>query len=110
MTEFTDPPPLAEEDRFPELAELLEDFLTPQIAQAMDPFDTNRGMAMYIDKLTITLPIETQALRDEDNRLTVGISPPTQWIETSVQPVLHQLRVTLELDHDDEPGNQTVGS
>jgi hypothetical protein len=107
MTEFIDYLPIAEEDRFPGLAEMLEDFLTPQLAQQVDPFDTRQAMAMYIDRLKLDLPIEIQPLRDEDNRFVLGTSPPTQWIDTSVQPVLHQLRLTLELDND-EPGNQTL--
>lgn len=87
-----------EEDRFPGLAELLEDVLTPQWAQARDPLDGERSMAMYIERLQLELPIEIETRQDHEGRSTLGVSPPTQWIETSVQPVLHGLRVTLELD------------
>lgn len=107
MTEFVDYQPIAEEDQFPGLAELLEDFLTPQLAQQVDPTDPDQHMAMFIEQLKLNLPIELQPQRDEGNRFTVGTSPPTQWIETSVQPVLHQLRITLELDND-EQGNQAL--
>lgn len=99
MTEFVEHQPLTEEDRFPGLAELLEDFLTPQLAQQVDPANPEQQLAMFIETLKLNLPIELQPQRDEDNRFTVGTLPPTQWIETSVQPVWHQLRLTVELDN-----------
>ena len=89
---------LEQEDQYPGLAELLEDILTPQISFEVDPAEPQRGVAMYIETLKLDLPIELQTLRDNNNRFVLGTSPPTQWIETSVQPVLHQLRLTLEVD------------
>jgi hypothetical protein len=101
MTNFIERPQLDEEDRFPGLAELLEDFLTPQLALDIDPLQPDQQFGLFVERLALDMPIELQTLRDEGNRLTLGTSPPTQWIETSVQPVLHRLRVALELDHDE---------
>jgi hypothetical protein len=107
MTRFIEHAPIDEIDRFPGLAELLEDFLTPQLALEPDPLQPARQCGLFVERLALELPIEVQTLRDDDNRLSLGASPPTQWIETSVQPVLHRLRLTLELDHD-EPGHQEL--
>lgn len=109
MATFIERPLLPEEDRFPSLSELLEDFLVPQLSQQSDPLDGTRVMAMYVEQMKLDVPIEVQPQRDMDNRLVLGTTPPTQWIETSVQPVLHQLRITLELD-DDESGQQALES
>lgn len=113
MTEFIERPALADEDRFPGLAELLEDFLTPQLELTPDPMQPDGQMALYVERLTLDMPIELQTLRDESNRFDLGVAPPTQWIETSVQPVLHRLRLTFELDPesgDDQSRNKTVES
>lgn len=107
MTEFVDYIPIPEEDRLPTLADMLEDFLTPQLAKQVDPANPDQQLVLYIEQLKLELPIEIQPQRDEENHFTLGTSPPTQWIETTVQPVLHRLQLTLELD-DDEPGNQAL--
>jgi hypothetical protein len=109
VTNFIERSLIEEEDRFPGLAELLEDFLTPQLELDADPMQPDRQYGLFVERLALDLPLEFQTLRDSDNRLTLGTSPPTQWIETSVQPVLHRLRVTLERD-DDESRNETMES
>ncbi|WLQ15884.1 hypothetical protein O5O45_08150 [Hahella aquimaris] len=93
---------LAQEDQFPGLAAMLEDFLTPQLAFDVDPAQPDQLLGLFVERLALDMPIELQSLRDENDVFTVGVAPPTQWIETSVQPVLHRLRVTLELNDDDD--------
>lgn len=92
---------LNEEDRDPSLSSMLEDFLTPQIEAAPDPMQRDQLLGLYVSRLALDLPIEIQTLRDESDDLAFGTSPPSQWIETSVEPVLHRLRVTLVLDGED---------
>lgn len=111
-----------EDDRFPGLADLLEDFLTPQLELAADPMHPEQLLGLYVERLALDMPLEIQTLRETadvqganntNHRLSLGTSPPTQWIETSVQPVLHRLRVTLELEPEqanDEPRNQSLES
>jgi len=91
---------LSDEDRYPNLSDLLEDFLTPQIEMATDPMQPEQQMGLFVEKLQLDLPIELQTLRDEQGELLLGVSPPTQWIETSVEPVLHRVNVTLTLDEE----------
>jgi hypothetical protein len=107
MTTFIEHASLDADECFPSLAQLLDGFLTPQLATDVDPLQPDQLLAMYVERLTLDVPIEVQTLRDADNRWMLGTSTPTQWIETSVQPVWHRLRLTLELDHD-EPRHQGV--
>lgn len=111
-----------EDDRFPGLAELLEDFLTPQLELAVDPMGPDQMLGLFVERLALDMPLEIQTLTENQNtyirddheianRLVLGTSPPTQWIETSVQPILHRLHVTLERDPeqgDDEPRDQSL--
>lgn len=123
-TFLPDPVVIHEDDRFPGLAELLEDFLTPQVELAADPMQPEQLIGLFVERLALDMPLELQTLGETDSaaagglrestkRLVLGTSPPTQWIETSVQPVLHRLRVTLERDPEqanDDPRNQSVES
>lgn len=96
----------APEDQSPSLSSMLEDFLTPQIEAAPDPAYPDQAFGLFVERLSLDMPIEIQTLRDDDQRLILGTAPPSQWIETSVEPVLHRLRVTLALDEfeaNDEP-------
>jgi hypothetical protein len=107
---------LPEEDQFPALSGLLEDILTPQLEVGSDPLKPDEAFGFYVERLRLDVPLELQSLRNEKNEFAMGASFPTQWIETSVEPVLHRLRLTLEID-DQEPehadhnsGNQTLES
>lgn len=89
---------IATEDQSPSLSDMLEDFLTPQLQLEPDPVRHDEQYGLYVSRLALDIPIEMQMLRDEKEQLMFGISPPSQWIETSVEPVLHRLRVSFELD------------
>jgi hypothetical protein len=107
--EWFDRGDIAEEDLFPGLAELMEGLLTPQMLSTPDVSNPEQVQALYVDTLTLELPVEIQPLREEAEKFRLGISPPTQWIETSVLPVWHKIRIKMEVDHG-EPGNQALGS
>lgn len=101
------------EDYFPGLAGMLEDFLSPQIELAPDPFQPDSYLGLVVERLHIELPIELQLLRASSGEAFIGATPPSQWIETSVEPVLHRLALTLELDPepgDDHSRDQTLES
>lgn len=101
------------EDYFPGLAGMLEDFLSPQIELAPDPFQPDSYLGLVVERLHIELPIELQLLRASSGEAFIGATPPSQWIETSVEPVLHRVALTLELDPepgDDHSRDQTLES
>jgi hypothetical protein len=60
-------------------------------------FDPETGCRLYAETMKVTLPIELDVVHAGEGSLTVGMTPPTQTWETSIYPVLHQLRVTVEL-------------
>lgn len=106
---------LMEEDRFPGLADLLEDILTPQLELGSDPLKPDETFGFYVERLALDVPLELQRLRNGRGELEMAASFPTQWIETSVEPVLHRLRLTLAIDdqepeYADDSGNQTLES
>ena len=60
----------------------------PEIEQAAE--------AIRIDRITVDFPIELEVTVAGNTVARVGASPPTQRTETTVMPVFHQLRMTLE--------------
>lgn len=52
--------------------------------------------AMEVERLEFDLPMEMDVTALGDTVGRVGIGPPTQWVETTVMPVFHRIRLTVE--------------
>lgn len=53
------------------------------------------SMEFHVEELTFDLPVELDPWYDGDLVSSLGASPPTQIVSTTVMPVFHRLRVTL---------------
>ena len=53
------------------------------------------SMEFHVEELTFDLPVELDPWHDGDVVSSLGASPPTQIVSTTVMPVFHRLRVTL---------------
>lgn len=51
---------------------------------------------MEVERLDVDLPVEMDVTALADTVARVGVGPPTQWVETTVMPVFHRLRLTVE--------------
>lgn len=71
---------------------LLRDFVV-----AMVDVDrvANASMEFHVEELTFDLPVELDPWYEGDLVNSLGASPPTQIVSTTVMPVFHRLRVTL---------------
>jgi hypothetical protein len=71
--------------------------LLREIVVAMVDIDRvqDAGQDMHIDALTFDLPVELEPTIVEGVVTSLGASPPTQIVATTVMPVFHRLRVTL---------------
>lgn len=52
-------------------------------------------MEFHVEELTFDLPVELDPWYEGDVVSSLGASPPTQIVATTVMPVFHRLRVTL---------------
>jgi hypothetical protein len=50
------------------------------------------------ERVEVDLPLEVRVARDDDGALTVSATAPTQTFRTSVLPVFHRVRVTIEAE------------
>lgn len=78
-------------DPLPPVAELLENLAGALEGQARDE------ELLRPESAEIALPVELELRPKEDGRLMLGMSPPTQWITTSVMPVWHGLRIRVDV-------------
>jgi hypothetical protein len=67
-----------------------------ELIDAIVPEDYVAGdRTMTVDSVALDLPVELDAMHDAGVVSELGISPPTQLIETTVMPVFHRLRLTV---------------
>lgn len=66
----------------------------------------SEGVRFVVERMEVGLPVELRERVDEQGRVTLRGAPPTQQIDTTVFPVLHQLRLglTVEVERDDGDG------
>ncbi|MBI1240816.1 hypothetical protein [Umezakia ovalisporum] len=59
-----------------------------------DPFS---NQAMMIEKVKVEMPVEIKVLVEDDGATTLKSNAPTQNSETTIMPVFHRMRLTVEL-------------
>jgi len=57
--------------------------------------EENVWNAMRIDQMRMDFPCELDVIVDENGKVTLGSAPPTQQIETSFMPVIHNMKLTI---------------
>ena len=63
--------------------------------------DTDNPMAMHLEQVKLSIPIQLDLLVMEDGSVILGGSPPLYYAETTIMPVFHQLDVRIKLEKDD---------
>ena len=51
-----------------------------------------------LTRVELDMPVQIQILTDAEGKTSFGITPPLYKIETSFNPVYHQVRFTCEID------------
>lgn len=57
--------------------------------------DRRSGHSLHVDRVRVDLPVEIDVHVDDDGRVRIRSSPPSQHVKTSVMPVFHQMRLTI---------------
>jgi hypothetical protein len=63
--------------------------------------DEEMGVRSYIQECEIDSPVELSIGRDESGALQIGSTPPLYYVDTSIRPSFHRLRLraTRDADH-----------
>jgi hypothetical protein len=59
------------------------------------------GMHSYITRVDIEAPVELDITRDDQGTLRIGSTPPIYYVDTSLRPSYHSLRVVREVDREE---------
>ena len=57
--------------------------------------DEEHGVRSYIYECQIDSPVELDVVRDEQGVVRLGSTPPLYYVDTSIRPVFHRLRLTV---------------
>jgi hypothetical protein len=75
--------------------------LSDMVEDMIEPFDTDKnleeGLAVSLVGIHLDMPVQLQVAVGEDEKVSLGITPPLYKIETSFNPVFHQIRFTCEI-------------
>ncbi|MDJ0590877.1 MAG: hypothetical protein QNJ72_12910 [Pleurocapsa sp. MO_226.B13] len=55
---------------------------------------------MAIEKVKVEMPVEIKVSVDDDGQASLKSNAPTQSTETTIMPVFHRLKLTVELDNE----------
>jgi hypothetical protein len=95
----------------PEPAATIDEALVPfsEMARAFTDFtgvfgeDESAGLPAEVERIELDLPVVLEVLVADDGRVILGSAPPLYYEETGIEPVYHQLRLTIALDPFDGP-------
>ena len=62
--------------------------------------DVEMGVRSYIRECQIESPVELSIVRDEAGALRIGSTPPLYYVDTSIRPSFHKMRLTARIDRD----------
>lgn len=58
----------------------------------------NEDEGTMVERIVVAFPMELDVETDDGAVMRLGSAPPTQYTETTVMPVFHQLRLTFTRD------------
>jgi hypothetical protein len=64
--------------------------------------DPISGQVMTVEQVKLDMPVEINIAVDDQGKVTLQGSPPTQRTETTILPVFHQLKLRVVRDEDGE--------
>ena len=62
---------------------------------AVELVDEPAGVRMRVERARIEMPIELEVETDEQGRVVLAGSPPTQHVEATWFPVLHRIAISV---------------
>lgn len=65
-------------------------------------FDEEWQVATRLEDVEMSIPVQLDLHVADDGLVTIGGSPPLFYINTTVMPVFHQLRVTISVNENSE--------
>jgi hypothetical protein len=58
--------------------------------------DEQEGVVMGVERITLDMPVQLEVVLNNDGSVNLGTTPPLYRIDTSFNPIFHQLKFTME--------------
>jgi hypothetical protein len=75
--------------------------LSQMVEELIEPFDVLKDedgeLQTSLVGIHIDMPVQIETMTDENGKVAFGITPPIYKLETSFNPVFHQLKFTCEI-------------
>ncbi len=87
------------EEKYLSIRQLIE-AITPDEGKVADDWGAS---SMTVEGLEIDMPVEMdlRANGGGENGIEMGMAPPLYYADTSIQPVFHQIRMTVKVNYKD---------
>lgn len=60
--------------------------------------DEEKSFTISIESVSVETPFELDIQMDEDGKLIIGASPPLYYVQTTVTPVFHSMKIKMMED------------
>ena len=57
--------------------------------------DEEKSLTMSIESVTVETPFELDIQTDNNGKLVIGASPPLYYVQTTVEPVFHSMKIRI---------------
>lgn len=74
------------------LSDMVQEFIAPFQQDTDKELDVSNSLT----RLTLDMPVQIQVAKGPDGNVLFGITPPLYSIDTSFNPIFHQIRFTCE--------------
>lgn len=78
----------------------VNEFITEMTDLEAYMLSPDQDFAMKVKSIFIDMPLQLDLHVQEDGQVKLGSSPPLYYVETTVMPVFHQIKVNIEIDHE----------
>ena len=75
----------------------MADLLSQMNGSEEDLASGEYGFTLYPESIFLDMPLQLDIQKTEDGRMVIGGSPPLYYVETTIMPVFHQLRMKIEV-------------
>lgn len=62
--------------------------------------DENSGLSMTVENVNLDMPVEIGITVDDDGKVQLKGSPPSQRTKTTILPVFHQMKIKVVRDEE----------
>jgi len=93
-------PSIEEEVIYDDLQQPFSELVHDLVDYGMYVEDTDSGLTMTVENVNLDMPVEIGITVDDNGKVILNGSPPTQRTKTTILPVFHQMKIKVVRDEE----------